>query len=41
MTPISSPARGIIGTTPEVESVIRRLRQADAVAVGGDERAPP
>ena len=28
MTPISSPARAIIGTTPEVESVMRRRESA-------------
>jgi len=28
MQPISAPARAISGTTPEVESVIRRLEMA-------------
>ena len=35
MTPISSPARRIIGTTPEVDSVIAP-REGDALAVDGD-----
>ena len=34
--PISAPARTIIGTTPEVDSVMRRLESDDALAVGGD-----
>ena len=28
MTPISAPARAIIGTTPEVDSVMRRREMA-------------
>jgi hypothetical protein len=28
----------IIGTTPEVDSVMRRFDSADAVAVGGDQQ---
>ena len=28
MTPISAPARAIFGTTPEVDSVMRRLEMA-------------
>ena len=28
MQPISAPARAIFGTTPEVESVMRRLEMA-------------
>ncbi len=28
MTPISAPVRSIIGTTPEVESVMRRFDSA-------------
>ena len=34
--PISSPTRAISGTTPEVERVIRRRRERDALAVHGD-----
>ncbi len=38
MTPISSPVRKISGTTPDVDKVMRRLRQRQAVAVGGDQQ---
>ena len=34
MEPISAPARAIFGTTPEVDSVMRRLEMLEPVAVG-------
>ena len=36
MQPISAPARAIFGTTPEVESVMRRLEMREPLAVGDD-----